>query len=85
MTEYQTLRRAPITEALVDIRVKLTPELDVRQIDSIYESIKHDYPQKQEQRLSQVEVGQKPGEDLIKSSTKINGYRYISSDRNFPS
>lgn len=81
MVEYQTLRRAPITEALIDIRVKLTPELDVKQIDSFYESIKHDYPQKQEQRLSQVEVEQKPGEGLIKSSTKINGYRYISSDK----
>jgi len=81
LVEYQTLRRAPITEALIDIRVKLTPELDVKQIDSFYESIKHDYPQKQEQRLSQVEVEQKPGEGLIKSSTKINGYRYISSDK----
>ena len=81
MAEYQILRRAPITEALIDIRVKLTPDLDVRQIESIYESIKPDYPQKQEQRLSQVEVEQKPGEGLIKSSTKINGYRYISSDK----
>jgi len=81
LAEYQILRRAPITEALIDIRVKLTPDLDVRQIESIYESIKPDYPQKQEQRLSQVEVEQKPGEGLIKSSTKINGYRYISSDK----
>lgn len=80
MAEYQILRKAPITEALIDIRVKLSPDMDMRQIDSIYESIKNEYPKKQEQRISQVHVEQKPGEDIVKSSTKINGYRYISSD-----
>lgn len=80
MTEYQILRKAPITEALIDIRVKLTPDLDVRKIDSIYESIKNEYPLKQEQKISQVHVEQKPGEDIVKSLIKISGYRYISSD-----
>jgi uncharacterized protein (TIGR04255 family) len=81
LAEYEVLRRAPVTEALIDIRVKLIPDLDVRQIDSIYESIKNEYPHKQEQRISQVQVKQKPGEGIVKSSTKINGYRYISSDK----
>ncbi len=53
MAEYQVLRRAPISEALIDIRVKLSSKIDVRQIDSIYESIKPGYPQKLEQRISQ--------------------------------
>ena len=81
MEKYQILSKAPITEALIDIRVKLSLELDVRQIDSIYESIRNEYPQKQEQRISQVQVEQKPGEDIVRSSSKINGYRYISSDK----
>ena len=81
MAEYQVLGRAPISEALIDIRVKLSSKLDVRQIDSIYESIKPDYPQKLEQRISQVQVEQKPDEGMVKSSIKINGYRYISSDK----
>ena len=80
MAEYQILRKAPITEALIDIRVKLSPDVDVIQIDSIYDSIKNEYPQKQEQRISQVHVEQKPDEDIVKSLRKINGYRYISSD-----
>ena len=80
MTEYQILGKAPITEALIDIRVKLSPDLDVRQIDSISNSIKNEYPQKQEQRISQVHVEQKPDEDIVKSLRKINGYRFISSD-----
>jgi uncharacterized protein (TIGR04255 family) len=76
----QILRKAPITEALIDIRVKLALDLDVRKIDSIFESIKNEYPKKQEQRISQVHVEQKPDEDIVKSLRKINGYRYISSD-----
>jgi len=71
LAEYQVLRRAPISEALIDIRVKLSSKLDVRQIDSIYESIKPDYPQKLEQGISRVQVEQKPGEGMVKSSTKI--------------
>lgn len=81
MDGYQVLKKAPITEGLIDIRVKLSPELDVRQIDSIYEPIKSEYPQKQEQRLSQVQVEQKPDENIVKSLSKINGYRYTSSDK----
>ncbi len=80
MTEYQILGKAPITEALIDIRVKLSPDVDVRQMDSISNSIKNEYPQKQEQRISQVHVEQKPDEDIVKSLRKINGYRFISSD-----
>ena len=71
MDGYQVLKKAPITEGLIDIRVKLSPELDVRQIDSIYEPIKSEYPQKQEQRLSQVQVEQKPEENIVKSLSKI--------------
>ncbi len=56
MAEYQVLRRAPISEALIDIRVKLSSKIDVKQIDSIYESIKPDYPEKQEQRIYQTSV-----------------------------
>ena len=82
MEGYQVLKKAPITEALIDIRVKLPPELDVKNIDSIYESIKKEYPEKQEQRISQVRFELKAGEDLLKPvNSKIHGYRYISSDK----
>ena len=81
MEEYQILKKAPITEALIDIRVKLPSELDVKKIDSIHESIKEQYPEKQEQKVPEVKVELKPGEELIKQLTKINGYRYISSDK----
>ncbi len=80
MEEHPIFKNAPITEALIDIRVKLPSEFDVKKIDSIYESIKELYPEKQEQRISEVEIT--PKEDQVKAlSHKINGYRYISSDK----
>lgn len=80
MTSYPILTKAPITEALLDIRVKLSPDFDLKEIDSIYEEIRHDYPKKQEQRLSQVHFEAKPGTESIGSITKINGYRLLSAD-----
>jgi uncharacterized protein (TIGR04255 family) len=82
LEEFQVLKKAPITEALIDIRVKLQPEINVKDIDSIHEPIKKEYPEKQEQRMSQIQFELKGGEDLVKPlSTKIIGYRYISSDK----
>ena len=82
MEEYQVLEKAPITEALIDIRVRVQPEVEVKKIDSLHEPIKRGYPEKQEQRISQIHFELKTGEDLVKPvSTQIVGYRYISSDK----
>jgi uncharacterized protein (TIGR04255 family) len=82
LEEFQALKKALITEALIDIRVKLHPEIEVKNIDSIHELIKKDYPENQEQRMSQIQFELKVGDDLVKPlSTKIIGYRYISSDK----
>ena len=80
MEQYPILSNSPITEALVDIRVKLPPQADVNKIDSMYELIKGRYPKKQEQRMSEIKIELKPGEELAKQLTKINGFRYLSSD-----
>ncbi|MBE0461827.1 MAG: TIGR04255 family protein, partial [Candidatus Aminicenantes bacterium] len=80
MEQYPILRNAPITEALVDIRVKAPPQADVKTVDSMHELIKSRYPKKQEQRMSEIKIELKPGEELAKQLTKINGFRYLSSD-----
>ena len=80
MTSYPTLTKAPITEALLDIRVKLSPDFDLKVIDSIYQEIQEFYPKRQEQRLSQVHFEFKLGTESIGSKSKINGYRYLSDD-----
>lgn len=75
---YPRLTKAPIKEALIDIRVKLSNDFDVKKIDSVYEKIKETYPDKQEQTVSQVQFQKQPDKESFKSFTKINGYRYIS-------
>ena len=81
LEEYPNLKKAPITEALIDIRVKLPSEFDVKGIDSIYQSIKEEYPEKQEQRIYEGRFEPKAEEPVKPLSDKINGYRYISSDK----
>lgn len=82
MTEYPTLTNAPITEALIDIRVKLPSAFDAIEIGTIYDSIKEQYPEKQEQRISEVKFKLKAdAEEISKSDATINGYRYITSDK----
>lgn len=81
MEEYPILKNAPITEALIDIRVQLPSAFDVKNIDRIYESIKEQYPEKQEQRISEFQIEPKTEEEVKTFKAKINGYRYISSDK----
>ncbi len=45
LEDYPILKKAPITEALIDIRVKLPTDFDVKNISSIYDSIKNKYPE----------------------------------------
>ncbi len=81
MEEYPTLKNAPITEALIDIRVKLSSSVDAEKLDSIYELIKEQYPVKQKQKVSEFKFETK-AEVIVKSSeAKMHGYRYITSDK----
>ncbi|MBU2621568.1 MAG: TIGR04255 family protein [Proteobacteria bacterium] len=84
MKEYlvPVLKNAPITEALIDIRVKLPATTDVKSIDLLFEKIKNQYPTRQELRVSEVSFVLKPDEDPVKASKlRVNGYRYISADQ----
>ncbi len=76
------LKNAPITEALIDIRVKLPSTTDVKAIDSLFEKIKNRYPVRQEHRVSEFSFQLKPGEDPVKAAKqRVNGYRYVSADQ----
>jgi uncharacterized protein (TIGR04255 family) len=81
LENYPILKNAPITEALIDIRVKLPSDFNVKNISSIYESIKNQYPEKQERINSKVKFEPKAEEIVKASSLIIDGYRYVSSDK----
>ncbi len=81
MPQYTVLKKAPITEALIDLRVKLPSTVDVAIIDSLFEKIKERYPVRQVHKLSHFSL--QILDDVPKTSAEqnINGYRYISSDK----
>ncbi len=78
MTEYPILKNAPIIEAIIDIHVKLSSNFDVTRIDSIYNSISANYPERQELRI--IESHFNRGSVTV-SAPKLMGYRYTSSDK----
>lgn len=81
LEDYPILKKAPITEALIDIRVKLPSDFDVKNLSSIYESIKDQYPEKQERVKSKVKFEPQAEEQVKASIFVIDGYRYVSSDK----
>jgi uncharacterized protein (TIGR04255 family) len=46
LEKYPIFTNAPIIEALLDIRVDLPPEVDIKSLESFYEVVKDRYPEK---------------------------------------
>ncbi len=78
LTGYPTLKNAPIIEAIIDIRAKLSSDFDVTRIDGIYREISSEYPERQELRLIESQFQE---EAVTVSAPKLRGYRYSSSDK----
>ena len=81
MTEYPTLKNAPITEALIDIRVKLPKEFDIEKFRSIHGKISAYYPDEQVRKMWEDTIAFKKGERITTTSERIDAYRYISKDK----
>lgn len=82
MAVQRHLPRAPITEAVIDIQVKLPHEVDVAKLKTMHASVFKEYPQAKERIRIGSEVEFKLAEKSVKT-TPINvlyGYQYISSD-----
>jgi uncharacterized protein (TIGR04255 family) len=82
MFEYPVLSKAPIIEALIDIRVKMKEDLLVEQFNSIYDSISGQYPDKKERHKWEGKLEFKRGETPISTTTEtIDGYIFTSVDK----
>lgn len=80
MAKQRHLSKAPITEALVDLRVKLPAESrNVTLIEKIAEQIKKRYPEKKRllEHRFEFHLGPPPTE---KTATNHVGYRFTSDD-----
>ncbi len=82
MAEYSLLQRAPITEALIDIRVKVKDEYNVEIFNRLHETISEQYPQKTESHKKEGKIEFKKGDLGVSSVTdKFLGYSFLSPDR----
>lgn len=84
MTDYPIYRKAPITEALIDIRAELAEETTLEKLASFHELVKDRFPQKEERILITSSFKVSLGNPLISdtSGSKIDGYRFRSPETN---
>lgn len=76
------LLKAPITEAILDIRTKIKDPFDVSQIQSLQDSIKAEYPIKQTRHEIEGRLElKKGGVPISTAAEKIIGYWFSSSDK----
>jgi uncharacterized protein (TIGR04255 family) len=81
MTEYTEFPNAPITEALLDIRVKLPPQVDLEQLATFQNDIKDDFPSRRERFMWESRFEIKEGDVQVSSPTGgVEGYLFRSSD-----
>ncbi|MFQ5779360.1 MAG: TIGR04255 family protein [Nitrospiria bacterium] len=79
MVGHRHLDKAPITEALVDIRVKLRPDIDLSTLESTYALFASEYPEKRKR----IRVESKGDFKTRKSETTsvVDGYLCTSSEK----
>ncbi len=82
MTEYPILRNAPITEALIDFRIKIKDGFDAGQIEALYDVISGQYPDKKARHRLQGRFEFKQGEKPVSLSAEtVEGYIFTSADK----
>jgi len=82
MREYPKFKNAPITEALLDIRVELPPSADLLTLDKMYDTIKDLYPNRQVREISQFQIQQnEEGSQETKHSIAHDGYFFTSETK----
>jgi uncharacterized protein (TIGR04255 family) len=81
VAEYSLLRNAPITEALIDIRIKLRDDFDVERFHSLHDIIADQYPNKKTRQKWEGRFEFKKGVGPISASTEtVDGYMFTSTD-----
>ncbi len=78
--KYPTLKNAPITEALIDIRCDLPKDFDLEQFKTIGEKISENYPIEKQIHFHEAKINLRGRTRDIATLDKMNGYRYESTD-----
>ncbi len=81
MVEYPLLKNAPITEAIIDIRIKLKEDFEVERFLTLHDAISSQYPEKKTRHKWEGRFEFKKGEGPISSGTEtVDGYIFTSAD-----
>jgi uncharacterized protein (TIGR04255 family) len=81
MAEREIFSNAPITEALLDIRVTLAHNTSLEQLATLHEIVKDDYPNKRERKMWQSAIHVKDeGPEVAKPSGGTDGYLFSTPD-----
>lgn len=82
MAEHRHLSNAPIAEAIIDLRVKLPPGFQVKELSPLKETLHDRYPNAKERRLFAGELGVEAGKPFAKppEAKGIDGYVFKSAD-----
>jgi len=80
MGTWEHFPKAPITEALLDIRVSFTAPIEVAQLQCFHDEIRHEYPSKQPRVMwqGQVRVAQQAVQQAVKRGPE--GLMFKSAD-----
>lgn len=82
MAEYSQLQNAPITEALIDIRIKARDDFDIGRLQSLHEKISDLYPERKERHKWEGKFEFKKGAGPTSVATeKVDGYIFTSADK----
>jgi uncharacterized protein (TIGR04255 family) len=79
---FPHLPKAPIIEAVIDLRAALAPTLNVEKLQGVHPTIRHDYPQMKTQRSwvgQMMQAGGKPPTQAMRD-LGITGYEFSSAD-----
>ena len=81
MVEHPLLRNAPITEAIIDIRIKLKEDFKAERFLTLYDAISSQYPEKKTRHKWEGRFEFKKGEGPISSGAEtIDGYIFTAVD-----
>ncbi len=73
--------KAPITEALIDIRVQLPGNVSLADLENLHTQIKHEYPDKKTRSRWEGTVELKSEKEPLKTTQyQIDGYLFTTSD-----
>lgn len=82
MARVRHLGRAPITEALIDLRAALPDDFGVERFAQLRDRIGERYPTHEEQRLFKTTLAFQPSQQLVPANTELglHGYLYKTAD-----